>query len=133
MEATQLEQEALFNYLDFKKEKLIQIEDFLKYLTELCYDLSSFRICIYRLCEKYDKKVKDIFKVYDADKDGTIGFEEFDKMMQLLGFRLSSDELTEAFELFDFDGNGLIQEVEFVDVIEKKRQNEKFNFNLMLK
>jgi Ca2+-binding EF-hand superfamily protein len=54
-----------------------------------------------------------IYKKYDANNDGKINRQEFQKICYELGHFLSEDELTIAFALVDSDGSGQIEKSEF--------------------
>ena len=60
----------------------------------------------------------DIINEVDADRDGTINFNEFLTMMDLKRRQSRAEaELKEAFGLFDRDGNGLISAEELSHVM----------------
>jgi Ca2+-binding EF-hand superfamily protein len=71
----------------------------------------------YESAEKLDRISKYVFQAFDADKNGTISFNEF-----LIGYTLTSKgdlkkRLDFAFKLYDLDDNGYLDGQEVTDVI----------------
>jgi Ca2+-binding EF-hand superfamily protein len=71
----------------------------------------------YESPELLDEITEFIFKAFDANKSGTISFSEF-----LIGYSLTSKgdlkrKLEYAFELYDSDGNGYLDQKEIKEVI----------------
>ena len=65
-----------------------------------------------------DADLQDIINEVDADRDGTINFNEFLTMMELKRRQSRAEaELKEAFQLFDRDSNGLISAEELSHVM----------------
>merc|ERR1711956_189443 len=61
------------------------------------------------LTEEQKQEIKEAFDLFDTDGSGTIGYEEFLKMMthKILN-RDPKDEILKAFRLFDDDETGKI-------------------------
>lgn len=59
-----------------------------------------------------DAEIEAIMKGVDANKDGTIDFDEFLSLMsrrsKVTGAEMEEDELRHVFKVFDKDGNGTI-------------------------
>jgi calmodulin len=60
-----------------------------------------------------DRELRDAFKVFDKDGNGTISKSELKILMQNLGQRLSDEELEAMMGEVDTDGNGEIDFDEF--------------------
>lgn len=58
--------------------------------------------------------------------------QEFEQMIKVLKLSMNEQDIVEAFELFDFDGNGRIGKQEFINVVEGVKENNKFNFSVVL-
>jgi len=59
------------------------------------------------------RDVIEIFNAIDVDKSGSVTKEEVGTASALLGFSLTSDELDDAFQHMDSDGNGRVDLQEF--------------------
>jgi len=65
-----------------------------------------------------DAELRDMINEVDADRNGTIDFEEFRAMMERKTHGIDpEEELREAFKLFDKDGNGSISTQELKEVM----------------
>ena len=60
-----------------------------------------------------DRELKDAFKVFDSDGNGSISKSELKRLMSNLGQRLSDAELDAMMGEVDIDGNGEIDFDEF--------------------
>ncbi|XP_052761720.1 neo-calmodulin-like [Mya arenaria] len=69
---------------------------------------------------KFDKDVKELFRVFDKDGDGTISTEEMGKALKTLGVPLTYQELRMAAKSIDKDKNGKIDFSEFRGFIRKQ-------------
>merc|ERR1712046_554717 len=59
------------------------------------------------------------FKLFDDDKTGKISFKNFQRVAKELGENLSEAELKEILAEADTDGDGEINETEFLEVMKK--------------
>ncbi|KAG8898251.1 hypothetical protein FRB99_007575 [Tulasnella sp. 403] len=65
-----------------------------------------------------DQELQDMIQSVDADKSGTIDFNEFTVLMaKKLQGSDADEELLEAFKVFDKDGNGTISSSELKQVM----------------
>ncbi|XP_075526678.1 NADPH oxidase [Dermacentor variabilis] len=58
-----------------------------------------------------------MFQLFDTDKSGTISLDEFIAAMKRFAKKSQDDKLTILFQLYDVDGDGLIQPQELRDVM----------------
>jgi Ca2+-binding EF-hand superfamily protein len=54
------------------------------------YDLTALREGVQKLCRKYNKNEAEMFRVFDSNNDKILDFKEFDKMMNVLGLKLTN-------------------------------------------
>ena len=72
-----------------------------------------------RLSEKDIDNLKEIFKAFDKNNDGQIGYSEFEEGLKKLGIK--ENEISSYFNSIDTDKNGKIDYTEFLAAtIEKK-------------
>ena len=67
-------------------------------------------------CEQVEE-LKEAFRLFDKDSDGTISSDEFGAVMQALGLSPTKEELEILLDSVDTDRNGVIDFGEFVDVM----------------
>ncbi|KAL7480139.1 hypothetical protein ACHAW6_005848, partial [Cyclotella cf. meneghiniana] len=63
--------------------------------------------------DDHDRELREAFKVFDSDGNGSISKSELQRIMSNLGQRLSDAELDDMMEEVDTDGNGEIDFNEF--------------------
>lgn len=61
--------------------------------------------------------VRDIFRRFDADRDGVITFEEFRRTLQKFGFLLQEHEILTIMQHFDKRGTGQVSYNDFCDTL----------------
>ena len=70
-----------------------------------------------------DKDVKEeiqkAFKLFDDDSTGKITFENLKRVAETLGENLSDEELREMIEEADCDGDDMVSEQEFLNIMKK--------------
>merc|ERR1712072_329827 len=59
------------------------------------------------------------FKIFDDDKTGTISFKNLKRVATELGERMTDEELMEVIAESDKDGDGELNEEEFLNVMKK--------------
>ncbi|XP_065061480.1 calmodulin-beta-like isoform X2 [Rhopilema esculentum] len=65
------------------------------------------------------KEFKDVFKLFDKDGDGNVTEKELGVVMSGLGQHMADEELHEMFVTADFNGDGLVNFNEFMEMIRK--------------
>jgi len=68
-------------------------------------------------------ELKEAFRMFDKDGDGTIDSDEFESVLQVLGLNPTKEELGILLDSVDTDGNGVIDFDEFVDVMKEYLHN----------
>ncbi|KAJ2809423.1 hypothetical protein H4R20_000148 [Coemansia guatemalensis] len=105
----------LLHYVPSEKE----VEKIVKEFFAACkgrVDLKGFKSLVYRLPplkKDEDAELREAFKVFDTDGNGTISIDELGKVMESLGEKLTVDELHAMFAEADKDGNYQIDFYEF--------------------
>merc|ERR1711990_616261 len=62
-----------------------------------------------------------VFKLFDDDKTGTISFKNLKRVCQELGENMTDDELKEMMDWADKDGDGVLNEDEFINAVMRKK------------
>jgi Ca2+-binding EF-hand superfamily protein len=63
--------------------------------------------------------MRDWFNMFDTNKDGTMDYSEFRKLLKEMGVGVRESDLEKIFDLMDLSSNGRISYNEFCDVLEK--------------
>ncbi|KAF4684605.1 apoptosis-inducing factor [Perkinsus olseni] len=77
-------------------------------MSRATFDLGS------QLSGKQIAEFREAFNIFDKDRDGSIGPEDFKMMMKTLGLRLTEQEVSLLLKEVDEDGSG---EIEFEEMI----------------
>ena len=72
------------------------------------------------ISEEQLEQCREIFNLYDKDKDGTIDARELGDIMRSLGSYPSNEEINEMLKEIDIDNSGKIQFEELLDLFIKK-------------
>ena len=65
----------------------------------------------------HEQEIRDAFKVFDRDGDGTISAKELKFICANLGEKLNEDEIAHMMSIVDKNGNGFIDYNEFSSMI----------------
>ena len=63
------------------------------------------------------EEIRRVFKLFDDDETGKISFRNLKRVARELGENLSDDELQAMIDEFDKDGDGEINEQEFLNIM----------------
>ncbi|KAL4218285.1 Calmodulin-like protein 6 [Mactra antiquata] len=63
--------------------------------------------------EKFEKEVKEMFRLFDKDGDNTITADEMAHVLRGLGFHMTNKEIKKALKEIDTNGNGKVEYGEF--------------------
>ena len=74
---------------------------------------------------KYLEDLKEAFRVIDTDNNGLINLKELGTAMRAFGFELNDIELQDLMKEYDKDGNNSLDLSEFIDLMNKKREEQK--------
>jgi len=80
----------------------------------------SGEIVLQALADKLNRKtsnIRQIFRNFDEDKDGTVSYREFRHGLQMMGFEPTDEQYEELLRIVDSDGGGNIDYVEFYNTI----------------
>jgi Ca2+-binding EF-hand superfamily protein len=69
-----------------------------------------------------EKKIKEMFDLFDADGGGSIDVAELTQALVTLGISDTRDEIDRLVQQIDVDGSGEIEYEEFVEVMEKLQE-----------
>ncbi|KAK1329575.1 hypothetical protein QTO34_009757 [Cnephaeus nilssonii] len=73
-----------------------------------------------KMCEKDTKEeILKAFKLFDDDETGTISFNNLKRVAKELGENLTDEELQEMIDEADRDGDGEVNEQEFLRIMKK--------------
>uniref|UniRef100_A0A7S3QZQ8 EF-hand domain-containing protein n=1 Tax=Dunaliella tertiolecta TaxID=3047 RepID=A0A7S3QZQ8_DUNTE len=68
------------------------------------------------------KEFREIFDFMDRDKGGTLGIQEIKQLTDMLGMRISPDELDNIMKQIDADNSGQVDFDEFLQVMARPQQ-----------
>ena len=71
---------------------------------------------------KFLQDLKEVFRTIDKDNNGYINLKELEIAMRAFGFELNEIEIIELMKEYDKDGNDNLDLVEFIDLMNKKRE-----------
>ncbi|XP_069118558.1 calmodulin-like isoform X2 [Argopecten irradians] len=74
------------------------------------------------LTDEHIAEYREVFDVYDKNKDGVIEAKELEKVMRDLGQNPSTDEIIERISEGDINGDGTIDFQEFLLMMAKRRK-----------
>merc|ERR1719481_1720581 len=73
-----------------------------------------------------DDLIREVFSLFDADKNGEIDMEELKEVMTRLGIEPSEEDLAKMIAVVDKNENGAVDFVEFLEMM-KGRENDDNN------
>ena len=74
---------------------------------------------------KYLQDLKEVFRTIDKDNNGFINLKELETAMRAFGFEFTDIEIIELMKEYDKDGNDNLDLTEFIDLMNKKREEQK--------
>merc|ERR1712162_64159 len=74
-----------------------------------------------KLGEDTREDLLKVFKLFDDDKTGTVSFKNLKRVCQELGENMTDDELKEMMDWADKDGDGVLNEDEFINAVMRKK------------
>jgi calcium-dependent protein kinase len=82
--------------------------------------------------EQAEVQVERIFKAGDVDGSGTIGYTEFIQVAMEKDKMFTRENIKQAFEVFDKDGNGKISSEELKTVLAQDKSIEEYFWEQMI-
>ena len=79
---------------------------------------------------KYLEYFKEAFEAIDKDNNGLINLKELGTAMRAFGFELNDIELQDLMREYDRDGNDCLDLTEFIDLMIKKKEEQKIELDL---
>ncbi len=79
---------------------------------------------------QYLEYLKEAFKAIDKDNNGLINLKELGTAMRAFGFELNDIELQDLMKEYDKDGNNCLDLSEFIDLMIKKKEEQKKELDL---
>jgi len=86
---------------------------------EICYDHFLSIMCAKMAEKDVKEEIQKAFKLFDDDSTGKITFENLKRVAETLGENLSDEELREMIEEADCDGDDMVNEQEFLNIMKK--------------
>ena len=82
-------------------------------------DFAEFLTMMLRKMNEGDpeKELRDVFTVFDKEQSGTISAEELKSVMQVIGEKLTEQEIEDAIKMADTTGDGEVDYEEFISFI----------------
>ena len=67
------------------------------------------------------EEINKVFKLFDDDSTGKISFKNLKRVAKELGENMTDDELKEMMDWADKDGDGVLNEDEFINAVMRKK------------
>jgi len=103
-----------------KKPETKTQEDERQNINKLAYQIIKEEL---KLNEEQIEEVKEAFALYDKNGDGTITTKALISVMRSLGKNPTEDETEDLINEVDLDGNGVIDFIEFLEMVAKMTQD----------
>ena len=125
---------ACFDAFQYKQEdnsENIMYNNLLHALMESNYDITPIKEALQRFCKLFNFSLDEAFQRFDTKGHNGLDLEEFDVMLQQLGFKFMMEELLEAFSVFDLDKSGKLNKEEFKRSIFEDKISKKVDLRIM--
>lgn len=88
-----------------------------------CIEFHNFAVVMHRKIQRRDRdeEIEKAFKLMDQDHTGKISFDNLKRIAGDLGEEIADEDLQDLFDVIDFNGDGDIEEKEFVYIMDKMR------------
>ena len=84
------------------------------------HDVRSVAIGLRELLKSKNIALRKTFRIFDTTKDGFWTRHEFDTLLDIYGWELPEDQVTELFNRYDRNGDGRISFQEFASEVEER-------------
>ncbi|KAG2467128.1 calmodulin-like [Polypterus senegalus] len=105
---SEAELQDMINEVDADSNGIVDFTEFLTLMVKRIKDMDS------------EEEIREAFKVFDKDGNGSISAEELHLVMKNLGEDLTDEEIYEMIREADIDGDGQINYEEFVQMMTAK-------------
>ena len=116
------------NFLNKSRDEIIDIEEqkFLHYLKDLIKSEREIEFARRDLMRQKDFNGEDAFRLFEVAGTGVVTPRDLIFGLKLLGINITKKQLTLLFNIYDLDGNGVLNYSDFFDmVISYKDQDRK--------
>ena len=126
------------NFLNKSRDEIIDIEEqkFLHYLKDLIKSEREIEFARRDLMRQKDFNGEDAFRLFEVAGTGVVTPRDLIFGLKLLGINITKKQLTLLFNIYDLDGNGVLNYSDFFDMVisykdqdrkeeEKRRANRK--------
>ena len=70
-----------------------------------------------------EKEYKNIFDMYDSNKDGNVNSLELANILKSININISDEEIKEIMTEIDLEGNGQINYEEFISILNRREKD----------
>ena len=69
------------------------------------------------------KEYKNVFNLYDSNKDGIVNSDELENILKSININVSDEEIKEIIEELGLEGNGEVNFEDFVSIVNRREKD----------